>query len=65
VQESVDGQSQQLLLQRMAKFLRLRPGGLRRNEDFTFLFPQAETEYVGRPVVAEELLVVSGNFSVT
>ena len=48
----------------MVKFLRLRPGGFRGNQDFTFLFLQAETEHVGRPVVAQELLVVAGNPSV-
>ena len=60
----MDGQGQQLLLQRMVKFLRLRPGGFRGNQDFAFLFLQAETEHVGRPVVAKELLVVAGNPSV-
>ena len=60
----MDGQSQQLLLQGMVKFLRLRPGGLRGNQDFAFLFLQTETEHVGRPVVAKELLVVAGNPSV-
>lgn len=60
----MDGQGQQLLLQGMVKFLRLRPGGLRGNQDFAFLFLQAETEHVGRPVAAKELLVVAGNPSV-
>ena len=60
----MDGQGQQLLLQGMVKFLRLRPGGFRRDQDFAFLFLQAETEHVGRPVVAKELLVVAGNPSV-
>ena len=64
MQKSVYGQSQQLFLQGMAKFFRLRLGGLRGNQNFAFLFLQAETEHVGRPVVAKELLVVSGNFSV-
>jgi len=48
----------------MVKFLRLRPGGFRGNQDFAFLLLQAETEHVGRPVVAKELLVVAGNPSV-
>jgi len=48
----------------MVKFLRLRPGGFRGNQDFAFLFLQAETEHVGRPVVAKELSVVAGNPSV-
>ena len=60
----MDGQGQQLLFQGMVKFLRLRPGGFRGNQDFAFLFLQAETEHVGRPVVAKELLVVAGNPSV-
>ena len=61
----MDGQGQQLLLQGMVKFFRLRPGGLCGNQDFAFLFLQAETEHVGRPVVAKELLVVAGNPPVT
>jgi len=48
----------------MVKFLRLRLGGFRGNQDVAFLFLQAETEHVGRPVVAKELLVVAGNPSV-
>ena len=49
----------------MVKFLRLRLGGFRGNQDFAFLFLQAETEHVGRPVVAKKLLVVAGNPSIT
>ena len=60
----MNGQGQQFFRQRMTKFLCLRFGGLRGNQDFTFLFFQSETEYVGRPVVAEKLLVIIGNFSV-
>ena len=61
VQEPVDSQSQQLFLQGMAKLLRLRPGGLRGDQNFAFLFPQAETEHIGSPVKAKKLSVVSGN----
>ena len=46
------------------KFFCLRRCGLRGNQDFAFLFLQVETEHVGRPVVAKELLVVAGNPSV-
>jgi hypothetical protein len=60
----VDGENQQFLLQGMVKFLRLRPGGFRGDQDFAFLFFQAETEHIGRPVVSEKLLVIAGNFPI-
>ena len=64
MQESVDSQDQQLLLQGVAQFFCLRLGGFRGNQDFTFRFLQREAEYIGRPVVAQELSVINGNFLV-
>ena len=48
----------------MAEFFCLRFGCLRGDQDFTFLFLQAETEHIGRPAAAQEPLVVAGDLSV-